>query len=1028
MREDNNRGSAATGEQARAEEVQPQATAGRQYWRSLDELADTPEFQALVEKEFPGLAEELLSPQTRRSFLKVMGASLGVAGLAACRWPKETILPFAHRPEDRVPGVPQQYATAMELGGAGIGLLVTSFDGRPVKIEGNPLHPINRGTADVLAQASVLELYDPDRSRQVVRREAGQSFASSWDEFAAFAGPHFATLKSRGGAGLAVLSESTSSPTLARLRKRFAEVFPEAGWVEYEPLSRDSEREGTRLLFGAPYRPQLRLDRARVILALDDDPLLDHPAALKHAREFAVGRRAEDGTMNRLYTAEGVLSITGAMADHRLALPSRAIEGLAWRLAGRLAELGVAMSPSARTDGRAVAGAGTPGGEAFLETVARDLAAHRGRGVVIAGARQRPAVHRLAHLLNVALGNVGETVTYTADPDPSRPPHMEAIRGLVAAMRAGRVGTLIILGGNPAFDAPADLGFGEAVEKVPVTIRLSLFEDETSRLARWQLPRAHYLEAWADVRAWDGTLSVVQPLIDPLYGGRSPIEVVAAVLGEQVTGGHEIVRATLQDQTGPLDFEARWRRTLHDGLLAGSAFPIANPQARPLEAGDAGGAPPAAVEAPGPQRLEAVFCPDRKVYDGRFANNAWLQELPDQLTKVTWDNAATLSPATARALGVKHGDVVRIANAGRSAEIVVYVLPGQADNTVVLPLGYGRTAAGRVGNGVGFNAYGIRTSEAPHIAGGVTVERTGRTYSLACTQDHQAIDRVGYEARGTRIAEFVREGTLAEYRKEPEFARKRFEEPAVLPLWQAPKFTGEHQWAMSIDLSACIGCNACTVACQAENNILVVGKEQVIRGREMHWIRVDRYFSGPSESPSLAFQPVACQHCENAPCEEVCPVAATVHSDEGLNEQVYNRCVGTRYCSNNCPYKVRRFNFFNYFKDVPEVERMVFNPEVTVRGRGVMEKCSFCIQRIEAVKIAAKNDNRPIRDGEIVPACAQTCPTQAIVFGDLKDPQSRVSTLHAHNRAYSMLDELFTKPRTRYLAKLRNPSPADGEA
>jgi MoCo/4Fe-4S cofactor protein with predicted Tat translocation signal len=1022
MREDDDRSSAVRSEQTRPEDGQDRARAGRAYWRSLDELADTPEFQALVEKEFPGLAEELLSPQTRRSFLKIMGASLGVAGLAACRWPKEAILPFAHRPEDRTPGVPQQYATAFEVGGAAVGLLVTSFDGRPVKIEGNPLHPINRGTADVLAQASVLELYDPDRSRQVVRREAGQSFASSWDGFAAFAGPHFAGLKSKRGAGLAVLTESSSSPSFARLRRRLGEVLPKAEWVEYEPLSRDNEREGTRLLFGAPHRPQLRLDRAQIIVSLDADPLLDHPAALKHAREFAAGRRADDGTMNRLYAAESALSITGAMADERIALPSGEVEGLAWRLAARLADLGIVLPPQARTGGP---GLQTPGEAAFFEAAARDLAAHRGRGVVIAGARQRSEVHRLVHLLNAALGNTGATVTYTADPDPSRPPHMTAIRDLAAAMRAGRVGTLLILGGNPAFDAPADLGFGEAAAKVPVTVRLGLFDDETSRLARWQLPCAHFLEAWGDVRGWDGTVSVVQPLIDPLYGGRSPIEVVAAVLGEQVATGHEIVRATVLELTGATDFEARWRRTLHDGVLAGSEFAIANPQVRPLEAGVT---PPAAVEAPGPQRLEAVFCADRKVYDGRFANNAWLQELPDQLTKITWDNAATLSPATAGALGVKHGDVVRIANAGRSAEIVVYVLPGQADNTVVLPLGYGRTAAGRVGNGVGFDTYAIRTSRAPFIATGVTVERTGRTYSLACTQDHQAIDRVGYEARGTRIAEFVREGTLAEYRKEPEFARKRFEEPAVLPLWQAPKFTGEHQWAMSIDLSACIGCNACTMACQAENNILVVGKEQVIRGREMHWIRVDRYFSGPPESPSLAFQPVACQHCENAPCEEVCPVAATVHSDEGLNEQVYNRCVGTRYCSNNCPYKVRRFNFFNYFKDVPEVERMVFNPEVTVRGRGVMEKCSFCIQRIEAVKIAAKNDNRPIRDGEIVPACAQTCPTQAIVFGDLKDPQSRVSKLHAHNRAYSMLDELFTKPRTRYLAKLRNPSAADGEA
>jgi MoCo/4Fe-4S cofactor protein with predicted Tat translocation signal len=994
---------------------------GKEHWRSLDELADTPEFRTLVEKEFPGLAEDLLSPQTRRAFLKIMGASLGVAGLASCRWPKELILPFAHGPEGRTPGVPQQYATAMELGGAAIGLLVTSYDGRPVKIEGNPLHPTSRGTATALAQASLLELYDPDRSRQPIRREGGQEIPQTWDDFITFAGPHFARLQADRGRGLAVLSEESSSPSLARLRKRFAEVFPEASWYEWEPLSRDNEREGARLAFGKPIRPQYHFDRADVIVCLDADPLFDHPAALKHARDFASRRRAEDGTMSRLYAVEPVVSLTGAMADQRLAVSAPMVEAVTWAVARELSSSGLA-----------IAGIG-PGSEPadegirnFVKAVGRDLFAKKRAGLVVAGSRQPAVIHMMVHRINDALDNAGQSVSYLDDAGWSyRPTDREAIRDLAQLAKAGKVATLLILGGNPVVDAPADLSFSTVVAKVPTTIRLGLFEDETSRLCRWHLPRAHYLESWGDARAWDGTISVQQPLIDALHGGRSPLEVLAEVIGEPVTSGYEIVRSTLKEIVGGTEFEGSWRRALNDGVVANSAF-------KPVTARVAEGTRNVTIEpvAEGPplrsDTVSVIFTPDPSTYDGRFANNAWLQELPDPLTKVVWDNAALLGPDTAGQLGIKHGDLIKIKRGGRELEIAAYLMPGQAESTVVLPLGYGRSAAGRVGTGVGFDTYLLRTTDALYSAAYAAVEKTGRTHELVCTQDHQAIDRVGYQERGTRIGELIREATLAEYRANPGFARDG-QASERTALFASPGLTGEHQWAMSIDLSACIGCNACTVACQAENNIAVVGKDQVARGREMHWIRVDRYFAGKPEAPGVAFQPVACQHCENAPCEQVCPVAATVHSDEGINEQVYNRCVGTRYCSNNCPYKVRRFNFFNYFKSIPEVEKMVFNPEVTVRGRGVMEKCSFCIQRIEAVKIAAGNDRRPIRDGEIVPACAQTCPTRAIVFGDLKDPGSRVSKLHADQRSYSILGELGTKPRTRYLARLRNPAPKLGE-
>jgi MoCo/4Fe-4S cofactor protein with predicted Tat translocation signal len=992
---------------------------GKEYWRSLDDLADTPEFRALVENEFPGLAEELVSPRTRRAFLKIMGASLGVAGLASCRWPREVILPFAHRPADRTPGVPQQFATAMDLGGAAMGLLVTSYDGRPTKIEGNPLHPISRGKATALAQASLLEMYDPDRSTNVIRREGDQVMSPSWDDFEAFAGPHFAALRAKGGAGLAVLSEESSSPSLARLRSRFREVFPQARWYEWEPISRDAERQGTSLIFGTPLRPQLHLDKADVIVCLDADPIFDHPAALQLARDFASRRRAEDGTMNRLYAIEPVLSLTGAMADHRAPVSASAVPLVAARLLSEVSSL------LGRSVG-AVPGAGALPDtvEGLIKTIAAELAARRGRGAVLAGYRQPPEVHALVHALNATLDNVGTTIVFTAEPDPQRPTHLEAIKVAVDDMRRGAISTLVVLGGNPAYDAPRDLELGRALKGVANTIHLGAFDDETSKQCRWHLPRAHYLETWGDVRAWDGTVSVQQPLIEALYGGRSAIEVLALLLGETTVTGYEIVRATIYGLVKTPDFEERWRRTLHDGVLEGSADVPVEPAMAPRADVAAviesvtGGARAGAAGL-----LEAVFVPDNRMYDGRFTNNAWLQELADNVTKITWDNAALLSYATANRLGVKLGDLITLRRGERTLEVAAYVMPGQDDSTVVLPLGYARTAAGRVGNGVGFDTYALRTADAFYRADGVVLEKTSRTHVLACTHDHYVIDTVGFEERGKRVGALVREGTLAEYKANPSFATEKWEAPKSLPLFNRQKYTGEHQWGMSIDLSACIGCNACVVACQAENNTPVVGKEQVVRHREMHWITVDRYFRGKPDSPDVAWQPLPCQQCENAPCEEVCPVAATMHSDEGLNEQVYNRCVGTRYCSNNCPYKVRRFNFFNYFLHVPEVEKMVFNPEVTVRSRGVMEKCTFCIQRIEAVKITAGNEKRPIADGEIVPACAQTCPTQAIVFGDLKDPNSRVTRLHRDDRAYGLLMELATRPRNLYLARLRNPAP-----
>jgi len=1001
---------------------------GPRYWRSLDELARTPEFQEAVQREFPDDEWDRLPPATRRQFLKVMGASMAFAGLTACRWPAEKIVPFAHRPDGRTPGVPERFATSMELGGAALGMVVTSYDGRPIKAEGNSLHPDSLGALTAIAQADILQLYDPERSRRLLYRESGQEFVKSWEDFTIFVGERCA----HDGEGISVLAEASSSPAVSRLRDRFLAARPQARWYEYEPISRDNEREGTRLAFGKALRVHPHLEGARVVACLDADPLFDHPATLRLARETAGARSPESETRSRLYVGESTYSLTGARADHRLAVASGRVPSLLAQVAHLLAAAHSIELPDAAAGFAGIAG--SPGDERearFVEMLAADLAAHHGSGVILVGPRQAPAVHALAAVLNQALGNAGTTVTYTADPEPERPSHMAAITELAARIRADEVQNLVILGGNPVYNAPADLRFGELLEKVRYSFHLSLYEDETSKLSTWHLPAAHGLEAWGDGRAWDGTYTLRQPLIEPLYGGRTAIEVLALVLGEAPFSGHEIVRAVMRESAPAVDFEEFWRRALRDGVVQGSAWDAVEPIPDPsgltvaldgmrilLEAGS----------PPNAQRPELVLVVDARVHDGRFANNGWLQELPDAITKITWDNALLVSPSTAREMGIADGEIVEVEANGASVELPACVVPGQARFSLTVALGYGRTAAGQVGNGVGADLYRMRTTGAPHQLSQPKVRPTGRRYRLAVTQDHFAIDTIGFNARNLRVADLVREATLDAYLADPEIIHHHDHHPPLISLWKDQVFEGE-QWGMSIDLSSCIGCNACIVACQAENNIPVVGREQVLNQREMHWIRLDRYFkTDPSLAPDevedaeVVFQPMTCVQCENAPCEQVCPVAATQHTTDGLNAMVYNRCIGTRYCSNNCPFKVRRFNFFNYHKDLKDTTQMQFNPEVTVRSRGVMEKCTFCVQRIQAVRIAASNDNRPIADGEITPACAQTCPSQAIRFGNLNDPSSEVSRLREDPRSYATLAELNIRPRLHYLARLKNPA------
>jgi len=995
--------------------------ADKLFWRSLDDLADTERFRRFVEREFPEDAERMMAPASRRGFMKLMGASMALAGMTGCRWPTEEILPFAHRPDGYVPGVPRFYATAMELGGVATGLLAKSYDGRPIKLEGNPEHPSSLGSTSAIAQAALLELYDPERSRAV--KHAGRPAPGGWDEFATFAHEQFGALKADGGMGLRVVSEATSSPSVAAMRRRFEATYPQARWCEYEPLSRDNQREGSTLAFGAPHRTHLALDQAELILSLDEDFVLDHPAAVRYARDHVTARDPDGGLESRLYMVESGFSVTGTMADDRIPLPAKLLPVAAGCFAAELfLEVGV----------------GLPGTSSELTRIferfqfhplytdldwsfAREFANRRGRCLIVAGPSQPPEVHALVHLMNHALGNVGKTVHYTADPEPNRPSHVAAIRELRDEIDAGQVDTLVVLGGNPAFDAPADLGFERLLGKVKTTIHLGHFENETAQACTWHLPRSHFLESWGDARDYRGTVSVIQPLIEPLAGGKSVLELLSILVDDAPEDGHAIVRRTIS-ALAQSDSDSVWRKSLHDGLLAGSEWP----EVKPVPRVDGWSDPfKPLMRARAEMRrgfYELRFRASSSLYDGRFANNGWLQELPDALTKLTWDNAALMSLATAAELGVEHGDRVSLEAAGRSVELPVYVLPGHAIGTISVQLGYGRRSGGDVGIGVGVDVYPLRTSDAMHNTM-VAVKRARGSHDLATTQDHFAIDVLGKRARQERIPDLIRDTTLEELRGHVDHDGAGHAGPHSVKLWESPVEYDGYKWGMAIDMNACVGCNACVLACQAENNIPVVGKDEVGRGREMHWIRIDRYFSGEPEAPTVTHQPVTCQHCENAPCEQVCPVAATVHDHEGLNLMIYNRCVGTRYCSNNCPYKVRRFNYFNNHNHETAMEALIHNPEVTKRNRGVMEKCTFCIQRINAAKITAKNDGRQIQDGEITTACEQACPTRAISFGNLNDPESRVRRKHDDRRAYGLLEEWNFRPRNKYLSRVRNPDP-----
>lgn len=965
---------------------------GKQYWRCLEELAETPAFQQFVENEFAPGVVDYSSGVSRRNFLKFMGASLALAGLNACtRQPVEKIFPYVQPPEQLVPGKPVYFATAMLQRGFAQGLLAESHMGRPTKIEGNPEHPASLGATDIFAQASVLTLYDPDRAQVVTR--AGR--VSTWEAFLSEFNLKLEALRQKQGAGLRVLTETVTSPTLADQLQRMRAAFPAAKWHQYEPTSRDHARAGAVLAFGEMVETHYRFDRAAVILALDADFLIDHPNSVRYAREFSSRRRVVDGEqkMNRLYMIESTPTLTGSMADHRWALPPAALENILRAVA---AECGIASTPAALDSGQ----------EKWIKAIADDLKSHRGAGIVIVGDSQPPVVHLLAHALNHALGNAGNTVVYTAPVEAEPVDQMASLRELVHDMNAGAVEVLVMMGGNPVFTAPADLDFAGALAKVGLRVQLSLHDDETAALCHWHIPESHYLESWSDGRAFDGTVTIIQPLIAPLYNSKSAHEMLAVILGQSGLSSYDSVREYWQKQHNTPDFETFWQVSVHDGVVANTALPLKSVTFT-------GQLPPPTETASG-TGLAICFRPDPSVGDGRFANNGWLQELPKPLTKLTWDNAALLSPATAQRLKLQNEEVVELQYQGRTVAAPVWIMPGHPEATVTVHFGYGRSRGGQLATGTGFNAYALRTSTAPWFGHGLEIRKTGERHRLASSQMHHSMEN----------RQLVRTGTLAEFVAHPEFVHEMGHEPAPeMTLYPEHKYE-DNAWGMVIDLNACLGCNACTIACQSENNIAVVGKEQVLIGREMHWIRVDRYYEGDLDHPATYHQPVPCMHCELAPCEPVCPVGATVHSSEGLNDMVYNRCVGTRYCANNCPYKVRRFNFLLYSDFETPIVKLQRNPDVTVRSRGVMEKCTYCVQRINAARIEAKKEERTIADGEILTACQQVCPAQAIIFGNLNDPNSRVAKLKKSPLNYGLLTDLNTRPRTTYLARLRNPNPA----
>jgi MoCo/4Fe-4S cofactor protein with predicted Tat translocation signal len=955
---------------------------GKEYWRNLDQIADTPEVIQLLQKEFPDNAEDINNPVSRRKFLGLMSASLAFAGLASCRKPVEKIVPYVQAPENIIPGIPKYYATTATRAAHAYGMLVESHEGRPTKIEGNDKHPSSMGKSNTYLQAEILNLYDPDRAKNVTRDGKDVTF----EDFVTFWKEKHAEFLANQGEGLALVSGEFSSPSMHRLYSTFKKVFPKADWAVYEAVNQANINKGIEAAAGKKLRARYNFDKAKVIVSIDSDFLGTANDAIANSLGFANGRRVktEKDDMNRLYIVESSFSITGGMSDHRQQLSQTQIEAFTVQLAAALGvtDKGAAVVP-----------------EEWMKALAADLKSNPSASIVIAGNRQSAETHALVFAINAALANNNNTISYHDDA------YAVLDDGSVSDLFKKKINTLITLDNNIAYTLSGDSEIMKALGTIENKICFSMFADETAKISNWHIAASHFLEFWGDASAVDGTLSIVQPLIAPLYKTKSPLEFLNVLVSTENKKDYDLVKESWKSLLNSSS-EKPWRKVLHDGLFAVDNKVNATLKNKIV--------PDVSINSLSKDNLEIVFYTSWATYDGRYSNNGWLQEAPNPVTKISWDNAALISPKTATEFGIKSRDLIKISVNGKELEIVAFVLPGQTDYVIALDLGYGRKEVGRIADGTGFDVYTLRNTPLLHSVSGALISKTGSTYVLANTQDN-----ISMEGRP-----LIREATLAEYKKGDNFEPEQTDHPPLKSLFDDYDYSKGYQWGMAIDLNSCTGCNTCVIACQSENNIPVIGKEQVEKGREMHWMRMDRYFAGDLNKPEMVYQPVACQHCENAPCEQVCPVQATLHDEEGLNVMTYNRCVGTRYCANNCPYKVRRFNFFNFTKDMPETIQMAQNPDVTVRFRGVMEKCTYCTQRIQKAKIDAKNEGRMAKDQDYMTACQQACPSNAIVFGNINDPESEVTKIKKLNRNYALLGELNIRPRTTYLAKLRNPNPA----
>ncbi len=1008
------------------------------YWRSLEQLEGTPEFEQFLRQEFPEAAEEAPTGMPRRRWMQLMGASLALAtGAAGCRYPEEEVVgfrypeediaPFSRRPDGRIPGKPEKFATTLSVAGKACPVVATSYDGRPIKIDGNQMHPMVSG-ADTFALATILHLYDPDRSQYPIERDVNGQHSRSWDEFAVWWKEQSKKLEGGNSSKLAILHQTNTSPTVLAQMNAVATKFPQAKWYQYDSVAGNTTL-GTELAFGKKLRPQLKIESADIIVDLSADILGSHITHGVNSSEFAKRRSPEDGPMSRLYVVESRFSTTGISADHRLAVAASQmpsfVADLEQKLEAALENGETKEKPAEKLD-------------IVVTAMVNDLISHKGKSLLVGGESLDTETQARIWRINSKLENLGKTVTFIEEPKLARD-NVGTIEDLTKSMAAGEVDTVVFLGGNPLYDAPSDVDFIAAMDKTNTQVYYGDYETETSKKSSWHLPASHGLEQWGDAIAYDGSFCIAQPLISPIFKTKDPIEFLSLIAGSPISETLEAVKQTVATTFSSSATEAAWTKVLHDGFIADSAAEEASVSID--DSLELGNVSVSTWRAGLGNAYELIFHAGAGTYDGRYANNGWLQELPDPITKVTWDNVVTMSPKTAEELGVQQAELVEVSANGNTVTLPVFVQPGQAHGTLAVGLGYGRTHAGSVGGNVdddiapvGVDVGPLRTKDSMQLATGVSVKGTGKQFKLATTQDHFAIDLLGMREIGRRVGELVREGTVEEYEHHPDFAKHVVHHPPLESLWEEQEWMKEsydgHAWGMSIDLTKCTGCNACTIACQSENNVPIVGKEAVSVGREMHWIRVDRYFSGDMEDPKAVSQPVTCQQCETAPCESVCPVAATVHSDEGLNDMVYNRCIGTRYCGNNCPYKVRRFNYLDWRASDhrfeagnQELAKLIFNPEVTVRNRGVMEKCTYCVQRIQNTKIEAKADRRAIGPNEIQVACQEACSSNAIEFGDLNNPESNVAKAHANPRSYSMLAELNTKPRTRYLARITNPHP-----